>query len=199
MKAQAFVDKLNAYTRPRSLVNVTFALPAEGENHGYPVVASCSRAQNYEAAIHTFTLAGRQGAIDEEKHTISVFLPYGTAVTALTPEIETSQGAQLDKTAGAGFYEPGQLPGYLGGRFRQRGVHRHCHRRGASDGPEAFGVKLHDRELPMTDGPDGKKQVTITDAELSNGIQKLTIEYLTNNGSKASAEIDGTTLKEATS
>ena len=55
-----------------------------------------------------------------------------------------------------------------------------------------LGVKLHDRELPMTDGPDGKKQVTITDAELSKGIQKLTIEYLTNNGSKASAEIDGT-------
>lgn len=51
----------------------------------------------------------------------------------------------------------------------------------------------------MTDGPDGKKQVTITDAELSKGIQKLTIEYLTNNGSKASAEIDGTTLKEANS
>lgn len=199
MKAQAFVDTLNAYTRPRTLVGVTFALPAEGENHGYPVVASCSRVQNYEAAIHAFTLAGRQGAIDEEKHTISVFLPYGTAVTALTPEIETSQGAQLDKTGAQDFTNPVsyQVTSEDGSASVAYTVTVTV--AAQATGLRHLGVKLHDRELPMTDGPDGKKQVTITDAELSKGIQKLTIEYLTNNGSKASAEIDGTTLKEATS
>ena len=199
MKSQAFVDTLNAYTRPRTLVGVTFALPAEGENHGYPVVASCSRVQNYEAAIHAFTLAGRQGAIDEEKHTISVFLPYGTAVTALTPEIETSQGAQLDKTGAQDFTNPVsyQVTSEDGSASVAYTVTVTV--AAQATGLRHLGVKLHDRELPMTDGPDGKKQVTITDAELSKGIQKLTIEYLTNNGSKASAAIDGTTLKEANS
>ena len=199
MKSQAFVDTLNAYTRPRTLVGVTFALPAEGENHGYPVVASCSRVQNYEAAIHAFTLAGRQGAIDEEKHTISVFLPYGTAVTALTPEIETSQGAQLDKTGAQDFTNPVsyQVTSEDGSASVAYTVTVTV--AAQATGLRHLGVKLHNRELPMTDGPDGKKQVTITDAELSKGIQKLTIEYLTNNGSKASAEIDGTTLKEANS
>lgn len=199
MKAQAFVDTLNAYTRPRTLVGVTFALPAEGENHGYPVVASCSRVQNYEAAIHAFTLAGRQGEIDEEKHTISVFLPYGTAVTALTPEIETSQGAQLDKTGAQDFTNPVsyQVTSEDGSASVAYTVTVTV--AAQATGLRHLGVKLHNRELPMTDGPDGKKQVTVTDAELSKGIQKLTIEYLTNNGSKASAEIDGTTLKEATS
>ena len=114
MKSQAFVDTHNAYTRPRTLVGVTFALPGEkGRTTATPSWPAAA-TQNYEAAIHELLVRAARRDRRREAYYLGVFT-YGTAVTALTPEIETSQGAQLDKTGAQDLHEAGHY-GHLGGR-----------------------------------------------------------------------------------
>lgn len=67
----------------------------------YTVTARC-----YEALFTSFSLADAsgtryQGSIDNEAHTIVVYLPYGTDVTRLIPSYTVSEGATATPSQGA--------------------------------------------------------------------------------------------------
>jgi len=48
-----------------------------------------------ERAITAFSFIGNNGTIDEVNHTISLTVPYGTDITALTPTVMVSAGASI--------------------------------------------------------------------------------------------------------
>ena len=58
------------------------------------------------ADIESFRLGGNAGAIDQNAGTINVYLPYGTDVTDLAPEIVVSEGADVNPKDAQDFTNP---------------------------------------------------------------------------------------------
>ncbi|SDB81685.1 T9SS type A sorting domain-containing protein [Williamwhitmania taraxaci] len=68
----------------------------------FTTAATLSTATN----ITLFNLAGIAGTIDATAHTVSVVLPYGTAITAIEPIITLSLGASASPTGVQNFTSP---------------------------------------------------------------------------------------------
>ena len=199
MKSQDFVDTLNSYTNPKSHVGVTFTVSSDSENNGHPSIGTSNKVPNYEAAITSFMLAGRYGVIDEAAHTITVQLPNGVTVTSLTPTIIVSEGAAVDKTDAQDFTNPVKYT-----VTSEDGKNSTEYTVTVSIASEATGLSYfaakHDgTALSVTSGDNGKKIITVTDAELAKGASALTIEYLTNSGEKATAALGDADLTQGTS
>lgn len=60
----------------------------------------------FTASIEEFSINGIPGAIDSDKGTISLTLPKGTNLTAVTPSIQVADGAKLDKSGAQNFSNP---------------------------------------------------------------------------------------------
>ncbi|MGI6264694.1 MAG: GDSL-type esterase/lipase family protein [Acutalibacteraceae bacterium] len=76
---------------------------------GYTAMAKmfCDGLQDiFTAAIKGFSIGGADAAIDNDAATVSLTLPYGTAVTALEPQITLADGAKIDKTGPQNFTSP---------------------------------------------------------------------------------------------
>lgn len=80
----------------------TFTMPP---NAVTDLVVTHSFVPSSDKAITAFTLAGVNGSIDESAGTITLTLPYGTDVTALTPAI-THTGASVSPTGAQNFTSP---------------------------------------------------------------------------------------------
>ena len=200
MKTQAFVDLLNSYTKPKSLVKVTFALPAEGENDGFPVVSTGEAAKGYEAKLLGFAIDGRQAEIDEANKTVTLVLPHGTALTSLTPTLTTSSDATYTPTGAQDFTSPVTYTVISEDKSATATYTVTVTAAAEETGLGSFAVKQGRTAYPVTTGEDGRKTVTIPASALaSNAESALTFLYRTNSGEKATGTIGGTALTQTTS
>lgn len=200
MKTQAFVDLLNSYTKPKSLVKVTFALPAEGENDGFPVVSTGEAAKGYEAKLLGFAIDGHQAEIDEAAKTVTLVLPNGTTLTSLTPTLTRSSGATYTPTGAHDFSAPVTYTVTSEDQSATAAYTVTVTAASEASGLGYFAVKQGSTAYTVTDGQDGKKTVTIPASALaSNAESALTFLYRTNSGKKAEGAIGGTALTQTTS
>lgn len=200
MKAKAFVDLLNSYTKPKSLVKVTFALPTEGENGGFPVVSTGETAQNYEAKLLGFAIDGHQAEIDEAAKTVTLVLPHGTTLTSLTPTLTRSSGATYTPAGAQDFSAPVNYTVTSEDKSATATYTVTVTAAEQSSGLGSFAVKQGSTAYPVTTGEDGRKTVTIPASVLaSNAESALTFLYRTNSGEKATGTIGGTALTQTTS
>ncbi len=200
MKTQAFVDLLNSYTKPKSLVKVTFALPAEGENDGFPVVRTGEAAKGYEAKLLGFAINGRQAEIDEAAKTVTLVLPHGTTLTSLTPILTLSSGATYTPAGAQDFSAPVTYTVTSEDKSATAAYTVTVTAASEASGLGSFAVKQGSTAYPVTTGEDGRKTVTIPASALaSNAESALTFLYRTNSGKKAEGTIGGTALTQTTS
>ena len=200
MKTKAFVDLLNSYTKPKSLVNITFTLPADGENGGFPVVSTGETAQNYEAKLLGFSIDGHQAVIDEAAKTVTLVLPHGTDLTSLTPTPTTSSGAAYAPEGAQNFSAPVTYTVTSEDKSATAEYKVTVTAAEQETGLGYFAVKQGSTAYTVTTGEDGKKTVTIPASALaSNAESALTFLYRTNSGKKATGTIDGTALTQTTS
>ena len=84
--------------------DVTFTVTAEDglATRQWTIVVDVSPVASIDAQILSFSIPGElsDAVIDENYRTVEVEMPYGTDVTALTPEFEVSAGATADPPSG---------------------------------------------------------------------------------------------------
>ena len=98
LKAASFLAALNSYNSELTDYAVTWASGTDG----YPVVDEVKEA----SGIKNFTIDGVAGVIDQDNKTITVELPTGTDITALTPTIECYGGETASPAGAQDFTNP---------------------------------------------------------------------------------------------
>ncbi len=91
--------KATDFTNP-----VVYTVTSEDGENSVAYTVMVTTAKNHEAKILSFTYEGFEGVIDEENKTISVEVPYGTAMDWVDIEYTASDGAKVE--------DPGLLADY---------------------------------------------------------------------------------------
>ena len=202
VNAQAHIDELNAYEKPKSLLKITFRAPTADETwaNGNYIPGAAETAKGYEAKLLGFAIDGHQAVIDEAAKTVTLVLPNGTALTNLTPTLTVSSGATYTPAGVQDFTSPVTYTVTSEDKSATAEYQVTVTAAAEETGLGSFAVKQGSTAYPVTTGEDGRKTVTIPASALaSNAESALTFLYRTNSGKKAEGAIGGTALTQTTS
>ncbi len=99
LKSADTVAKLNQYSRPVSLVAVTFAQDTANANGGYPIISAVKNIPNYHCELEGFAV-GNYKATTEDGTNWHIMLPSDVSLAAVVPTITVSDGATVSPASG---------------------------------------------------------------------------------------------------